>query len=362
MIFLSTGVPGAGKTLNTIKFVTEDKQFQDRPVYYHNIRDCNLPEWNELTDEQAQKWYELPKGSVVILDECQELFPVAGPRKSAPPEYIEKLAVHRHLGIDLVLITQEPRNINAFARRLVSMHRHYVRHFGTERLKIFEWHNKCAEDVHDYHTKLEANVTQTKLDKKYFGSYHSAEVHTQQARFPWVKMGAIVGIPAICIALSIYFLASHFMGMAGGDDVVTSGSSESVPHFRPITQTFANYGDKPEMSQEDWAARLTPRVAGLPQTAPVYDKLREPKTYPKLVCGYMQSRDSCKCITQQGTKVDVEYQLCRDIVQNGIFDYAKEDDINRRGGRPTQEGSIPPVRHNADKGQESSLVWAGASL
>ncbi len=356
MIFLFTGVPGAGKTLNTIKFISEDEQFKDRPVYYHNIRDCKLDGWAEIDEAQVKKWYELPKGSVVVLDECQEIFPVAGPRKEAPPEYIEKLAVHRHLGIDLVLITQEPRNINAFARRLVSLHRHHVRHFGTERIKIYEWHNKCAENVHDYHEKQEAIVKQTKLDKKYFGAYHSAEIHTQKARFPLGKAAALLVLPVLVVGYALFSLVSFFMDKS---DERAQPVAEYTEELEPLRSSMLPFSGRSEPTVKEWVEAQKPRVDGLPQTAPIYDKLREPKTYPRLVCGYMESRDDCRCITQQGTKVQIDKQLCLNIVKNGIFDYARPDDADRQGARASQQGSIPADRPSTVQPGPSEIVWAG---
>jgi hypothetical protein len=42
MLSLRTGLPGAGKTLNTIYEITHNKDFFDRPKYYHNIKNLFL--------------------------------------------------------------------------------------------------------------------------------------------------------------------------------------------------------------------------------------------------------------------------------------------------------------------------------
>ncbi|MEZ8844474.1 zonular occludens toxin domain-containing protein [Vibrio splendidus] len=38
MIYLTTGTPGASKTLNTVKEICEDDIFEGRPIYYNNIK------------------------------------------------------------------------------------------------------------------------------------------------------------------------------------------------------------------------------------------------------------------------------------------------------------------------------------
>lgn len=78
MITLITGTPGASKTLNAIDLVLNDPAFQERPVYVYNIELLAPGEalgWQTLDLEQAKAWYDLPHGAVIILDECQDLFP-----------------------------------------------------------------------------------------------------------------------------------------------------------------------------------------------------------------------------------------------------------------------------------------------
>lgn len=325
MMFLMTGVPGAGKTLNTIKFINEDSQFKDRPVFYHNIRELKKSnnkgveilksDWTKIDDEQAFHWFELPKGSVVIFDECQDLFPVNTTRKGAAPEYLSHFTKHRHLGIDVVLITQEPRNIDSFVRRLIGVHRHHSRHFGTSRIKIYEWQNRCCENVHDYHEKKDATLEQTALPKKYYGVYYSAEVHTHKARIPWFKLGMIL-IPALAIPLLISYFITFFFSKAD--------SSESVSHAFPIQTMKAPPHQRIE-SKSDYFKNHTPRIDGLPFTAPVFDEIREVNSYPWPTCIASFEKNTCLCHSQQSTRMDIPLEICFQIVSNGMFDYSKEE-------------------------------------
>lgn len=349
MIILMTGVPGASKTINTIKFINEDDQFKGRPVFYHNIREVKKTnekgveilhgDWTELDNERALKWYELPKGSVVVFDECQDLFPVNTSRRGAPDESLSMFAKHRHAGIDVFLITQESRNIDSFVRRLVNLHRHHSRHFGTHKLKIHEWQNRCSENVHDYHEKLESKTIQSSIDKKYFGVYHSAEVHTQKARLPIGKL-ALVFLPLFIIPLLVYFAWDAVRTNEATGQVVY-GDESSTADVQPVIAGFALMSD------------YKPRIDGMPWTAPVYDEVREVKQYPWPNCVIRESTGDCNCYSQQATKMSVDQHTCTNIVRNGIFDNAKGiPDGKGEGSQVLAERSQP----QADYPKRSYLI------
>ncbi len=353
MIFLFTGVPGASKTINAIKFINEDDQFAGRPIYYHNIREVKKSNdkgveilrenWNLLDNDQALKWYELPKGSVVVFDECQDIFPVNTSRKGAPSESLSLFAKHRHYGIDIFLITQEPRNVDAFVRRLVGLHRHHARHFGTKKIKIHEWQNRCCEDVHDYHQKQESLITQSSIDSKYFGVYHSAEVHTHKSRLPWFKL-SLIATGILIIPFLIYLAWSSIMDVPSLSDSPDASLSSDSNYSHHVQQQPA-IGQNNENS-DDWLLLHKPRIAGLDFTAPIYDSVREVKDYPRPSCIYNHNRDICSCYTQQATKMNIPKDMCMSILQDGFFDYAKQP------GRSQQRLKQPAARRgdsNASK-------------
>ena len=74
MIKFFTGIPGSSKTLNAVKEINEDPLYQNRPIYYHNVKEVTFENWIELSDEEVKKWYELPAGSVIFMDEVQKIF------------------------------------------------------------------------------------------------------------------------------------------------------------------------------------------------------------------------------------------------------------------------------------------------
>ena len=61
---------------------------------------------------------------------------------SKVPPFIEALALHRHHGLDIVLITQHPSFLDSFVRKLVQRHMHVsIKPVGR---KLYEW-NECVD-------------------------------------------------------------------------------------------------------------------------------------------------------------------------------------------------------------------------
>src|SRR5699024_9361850 len=82
-----------------------------------------------------------------------------------------------------------------------------------------------------------------------------------------------------------------------------------------------------------------PRFSDVPSSAPIYDDLAAPVTYPKLYClstsdpdlvanrpaATVQDGVSCQCYTQQTTKYHTTLDFCRSAARDGYFDHAKPD-------------------------------------
>ena len=150
-ITLTTGTPGAGKTLRTLWDVENLRKESGREVYYHGIKNLQLP-WIQLDDDpkfdpeakpptfgiMCTEWYKLPHGSIVVLDECQRIFRSRA-SGSTVPQHVSELETHRHKGFDLFIITQHPAIIDLNVRRQVQTHRHLKRRFGTQMVSMFSW-------------------------------------------------------------------------------------------------------------------------------------------------------------------------------------------------------------------------------
>lgn len=231
-IDLTTGVPGAGKTLFTVSEVlrplvgtTISYSGRDIPrrlmiggvpdlLLQHELVEVPVVQGDDYRDDwssidrrpgdaphdvpvRADNWWLwcMP-GDVIVIDECQRLFrPMPSGRKI--PGFIAKLETHRHYGVDFVLVTQHPQLLHANVRNLVGRHRHVRRLFGRGAAMVYEW---------DHCTHPDKIKTATKrlwsYRKASFGLYKSAEVHT--------KHRSALGLPLIVLGVSL--LALPYLG------------------------------------------------------------------------------------------------------------------------------------------------------
>lgn len=333
MITLITGTPGSSKTLNAIDLILNDPAFQERPVYFYNVTlldPAKARGWQTIDLEQARQWYELPAGSVIVLDECQDLFP---PEKfgNKVPEHIRQLNTHRHLGIDLVLITQHPKLIDIKVRRLVGQHFHFKRQFGLESATRFTF-QECADDPNDYHAQKAATKTRKKFNKSLYGYYKSAEVHTHKRKIPWQLWG-LLGLVVITGTL-IYSVVSSF-GQTGDSEQLSDASATETPTApgQPAPQTLRT--EERHLTRAEYLELWTPRIRGVPHSAPAYDEVYEVRDFPRPQCILSEARNTCDCFTQQATPLDIPDAQCRDIVAHGYWDPTREpasQDGKEQGG------------------------------
>lgn len=323
MITLITGLPAAGKTLFSLWYIKQKAEKESREVYYYNIKDLTLP-WESF---DAEKWMDLPKGSIIVIDECQFVFSKK-PNGSKLPDFYEKLAVHRHSGFDIFLITQHPSLLDNFVRQLVGQHFHAVRKFGLERNTIYEW---SAVNPAPTSSSSQKSAVQMKwaYPKEVYTYYKSAEVHTVKRSIPmkiFLGIGFIVGVlGAGYWALDRY---QHRMDKATPQEVAQAGQPDAPGASRSPAGGTDSKRMFPPGSLEDaqyYVAMQQPRIAGLPQSAPKYDELTKPSRVPvPAACIQIGSvRDQrairCKCYSQDGTPMNVEFNMCIKIAQEGVF-------------------------------------------
>lgn len=317
MFTLVTGLPGNGKTLFTIHTVKRLAEKEGRPVYYHGIPELTLP-WLRLDD--PTKWHEVPPGSIVVIDEVQQLMPNRAASVKVPP-HVEKIATHRHLGIDLFFITQHPQLIDPMARKLAGEHLHLVRVWGGLKSTVHRW-NAVRDDCDKRRTDSERSTWS--YDKSLFGVYKSAEAHTHKRRLPFKWWLAYVILPAVILAgvARLVWSGGQWFGM-WGNSPAPSGQVAPGGLPGPASSPAGLVAMVPgQLETSEWFARQQPRVPGLPHTAPVYDQVMEPQNAP-VPAGCVQTKTECRCYTDQGTVVAVTADLCGRIVQAGYFDARK---------------------------------------
>lgn len=347
MLYLITGTNGAGKTLNTLKWVRERQLKENRPVAHNGrfdpIPGGELDSWKKI---DFKDWQNEPDGTIFLVDECHNDLPKAAP-SAKPPEYIRMLAEHRKRGFDFYLISQHPLNVDSFVRRLIGSpgwHRHLKRTFGGDLVSVIEWssvNDKCEKDG----SGKSGTVTMTPFPKDVFTWYKSASLHTGKKKIPktvWMLLAMLVLIPLL---------------LWGAYSRMQSNITKHIPENAVPGQTQSapggnaspNYNRAPAavMTANEYLQSRTARLPDFPHTAPAYDQLTQPRDVPyPAACVAMAN--TCKCYSQQATVLRVSADICAQIVKNGFFvDWQEPPRPEREKPRTVMVSSQPDERVQA---------------
>ena len=323
MIILQTGVPGSGKTSSIVNMLMTDESYthftdkdgvkKKRPLFVNGIPELKI-EHEELTDEQIKEnpfQDFLPYGSLVIIDEAQRLMGTRSAASKVPP-FIEALALHRHHGLDIVLITQHPSFLDSFVRKLVQRHMHVsIKPVGR---KLYEW-NECV-DQPDSSVNIARAIERTfVVPKKSFGMYKSAEVHTKpKRRIPKSLIFVVLFIPLL-IGFTLYTINNMSKRFSADEQQTTSTTAVSdVDGIEPKTSpATADIGQN--LKPEDFVPTLVEK----PESKPIYNGVRQVKTFEYPVGCVDGGKSGCTCYSSQGTPLkEITKVMCKDYVKNGL--------------------------------------------
>lgn len=357
MLYLYTGVPGAGKTLYAVSNLVKRKDFKDRPIFVDGIKDLDHDKINYFDipeGESIQTWPKwAPPGAIIVVDECQRIFRPR-PSGSKVPDYVAELETHRHRGLDFILITQHPRLIDVHLRGLIEHHTHLGKTNLGLRRKL-EWTTGGAKDPESRANIREALVSVYKLDKSVYGLYKSAEVHTK-IKTGKSKLLFLLPLALCLIGYGVWSFTSFWSGFQGEKEEISElntveknseelpkSASEAVSQGQyPPKETIAVKPEppKPHLSEEDYK----PRIEGQPHTAPIYDSLnKQVKTMPYPVA-CVKNANKCTCYTEQGTPIKgFEKSQCLDFVENGIYNPYKQQTVENQSptvDTPTETGQV----------------------
>lgn len=309
MFTIVTGLQGHGKTLLMIQMalILRD-QNPGRTIYYHGIPEVKIPGFAEFME--PEKWYELPQGAIILIDEIQLYWPDIDTRQPKTP-ITRALTLIRKNGHDLICGTQDIMQLSKRYRALSNKHIHLVRIFGHDRSTRYQW-EKVQDNPDDYHAKQDAEKDIFKFPKELYGKYKSADVHISRKRIPRKLMLIPVGLLFV-------------LGMVGWGYYTLFGgrsATEIAASVHPVN-VIPGMSDKPvsrALTPVEYAERFIPRINDLPYTAPVYDVAFEVKTFPKPQCIYNHKKNDCRCYSQQATRLNVGWDMCMRLIENGWFD------------------------------------------
>ena len=299
-ITIISGLPGNGKTLYAVHLMRLAKS-EGRLVLAKNVSglDSSLAtDWPHPMEE----WKSIPPGAILFVDESQDFLATQG--KGGSPEWVKDFSKVRHGGIELVFITQDPRFLDPWVRRLCNRHIHVMRKMGMQMAVLHEW-DRVQDNPVDYHSLQSSTKTVWKYPKELFALYKSANIHTVKRRIPR-KVFFLVAAVVVTICLIVY-AAKLIFHPAPTEAAKAATASAAMAK-----------GSGVKVSAGDYAARFTPAVASMPWSAPAYSDLK-PTDFPVLYC--MDSEEKgCRCFTQQITRYYIDEKICKVIVRDGVYD------------------------------------------
>lgn len=347
MIDLITGLPGNSKTLFVIAWLRKFAKDENRQVFYSGIA---------LTEEGKQElgwieinpmeWMEVPPNSIVVVDECQKIFRNRS-LGQVPGKHVTDLETHRHLGIDLVFITQHPSLIDPAIRRLTGRHRHFIRIWGSEASTVHKW-DSVRDNCDKSAARKDSEKLTWKFDKSVYPLYKSAEVHTVKRSIP-LRVKLLLLVPFILIACG-YGAYKLLMPKKTATD--PAPASQNSPVSGQVVQSAGKPVVDPIADAKQYMFMQTPRVADVAYTAPKYDELTKPTAVP-VPAACIHSGDRCKCYTQQATPLNVPRDQCIAIAHDGYF---QEFEPQR-----SQQDSMRTQRSVAALDDQERLPLSGAS-
>lgn len=340
-VVLMTGTPGSGKTLKLVSMMDKeedvfkpDENGVKRKVFT-NIKGLKLPHIpvsSKLSEQPASteeklsfhdcyEWIQKPEnhGSILIIDEAQDVWPTRSSGAKVPPN-VEWLNTHRHLGVDIFVLTQNPKYLDLNLRGLVKKHWHIAANKLGMRT-LLEW-KYCATNPIGQAKDAFASIY--KLDESVYELYESAAIHTDNKtkRSKWVYILPVVAILApLLIFLSYklfqnkYSVPQQTETINASEPVSSSTASGSLPASTGDVQT---HNLTPEM--------FVPTLSERPESKPIYNAIRQVRQYERIAGCIDGGKSGCACYSDQATKLrEIPEALCREYANEGLpFDPFRE--------------------------------------
>ncbi|QAZ38212.1 hypothetical protein C1M51_01570 [Methylibium sp. Pch-M] len=127
-----------------------------------------------------------------MIDEAQFVMP-RGTLGRKPPYWLQAMEIHRHDGVDFLIITQHPRLIDTTVRALVGPHRHVRSVMGSPVCMVYAWEHASNPERFTNATK-----SQFIRRKSHYKLFHSAAAHVKP---PTAGRSVVLIVPLLLAVL-----------------------------------------------------------------------------------------------------------------------------------------------------------------
>jgi zona occludens toxin (predicted ATPase) len=163
-------------------------------------------------------WLWCKPGDMIVIDEAQFVMP-RGSLGRKPPYWLQAMEIHRHYGVDFLIITQHPQLIDTTVRALVGLHRHIRSVMGSNVCMVYTWDH--ASNPERYSMASKASFVRK---KKHFRLFHSSVAHVKPPSAG--RWGLIVAPILLLVGLGgLAFKVNSF----GGDKAPSDKAAVSAP-------------------------------------------------------------------------------------------------------------------------------------
>lgn len=301
-VHLITGLIGSGKTLRAVHLIRQEVN-AGRAVYACNINGLNIP--GVIPFDDPSQWQDLPAGSLLVVDEAQRYWRAR--RSGEVPPELQAMETSRHDAVSFLIMTQQPTYLDKHLRGLVTRHEHLYRRMGASAAQLFRW-ERCIDDPMSASDRDGADQEMFVYPKQEYGSYTSSEQHTVKFRMG-MKMKLVIA--ALCVAAVLIGWVVY--DVANGKPKTAAHASE--PSGLPDASALAPRVPAAVIHTGDqYALSLQPLVDGVPWTAPAFIN-RPIVSDPHVYC--MSTANTCRCVTEQGTRFTMRDDRCRDVARWG---------------------------------------------
>lgn len=318
-----TGLPGHGKTLLLVSKLIEAAEKAERPLFVCGVD--GLKPGLARTLEDPTQWnardsngeYLVPDGSLIFVDESWKWYGHLHNARGQPnPPHVLEFAEHRHRGLDFVMTTQGPGQLYPFLRTLIEGHTHVVRTMGMQVAQLYTW-PELNDDVKSRSMRDLAIRKVWPYPKKVFDAYKSATQHTIKRKIPL----RVFLLPLLLVGgLALGYLGLKSLSPEAMAETLTEGRASGLPDAaQAVASPSVESSAEIRMTAEQWLERFQPRIAQMPMSAPAFDD-RPIVSEPRIFCA-IGERMGCRCLTEQGTRYEMDQQQCVAMVQSGgVYD------------------------------------------
>lgn len=241
MITVISGEPGNGKTAYVVSEMLKEAE-AGRRILVFGIPDLKVPhertppvaEWTELVPHDDDPdilvpRFTFPHGSLIVIDEAQDVYKPRSASSKVPP-ISAALERHRHLGLDIWLITQKPMLLDSHVRQEAGRHLHITANWkGRE---LLEW--PSVRNPSDRAEVARAITVPYKLPSHVYDLYKSASLHVKVKRRVPRQLYYFVGMAAGALA-AIVFVTMRISDRIEGSEpeqVEVDAGDEAMRHGR----------------------------------------------------------------------------------------------------------------------------------